>query len=68
MNSWDIACLEKIKQEGANAYWDDICFCDGPYGVYPAEGFEQEHQAWSEGWNQAEHELIHGVKTDDKVD
>lgn len=62
MNSWDITRLEKFKREGANAYWDDISFCDNPYGVCsPCEGFEEEHQAWSDGWNQTEHELVHGV-------
>ncbi len=51
--------LQEIKQNGANAFWDDIPFHENPFasGNSHQYGFEQEWQVWADGWNMAEHEL-----------
>lgn len=67
LNAYDKNRLEEIKQQGANAYWDDVLFHENPFicGNGGKEGFEQEFQAWANGWNQADRELCHGVKTNE---
>ena len=56
--------IADIKRRGANCYWDDIPFHNNPFscGCSYMEGCEREHQAWADGWNQAEREVYHGVK------
>lgn len=60
---WDKHRLEGIKRRGANCYWDDIPFHQNPFasGYDAAEGYKHEHQAWADGWNQADREIHHGV-------
>ena len=53
------AKLNRIQEEGANAFWDDIYFHENPYPEMPpgwqAEDWEEdialENQAWGNGWN-----------------
>lgn len=67
MNEFDKQRLDEIRQQGANAYWDDIPFHDNPFicGNVGMEGFEQEFQAWADGWNQSDRELV-GVKQNER--
>lgn len=67
LNAYDENRLEDIRRSGACCYWDDIPSHSNPFicGNGPMKGREREFQAWSDGWNQADQEICHGVKTDD---
>jgi len=52
--------LEQITHQGANCYWDDIPLCDNPFesdGCHQP-GLESEWQAWRDGWQKAEKEVM----------
>lgn len=58
--------LDEIRQQGANKYWDDVPFSENPYicGHGAKEGYEKEFQAWADGWNQSDRQIMHGVKNE----
>lgn len=60
MNDWDTIRLAGIKRKGANAFWDDTPSHENPFicGNYAREYHEDEFQAWMDGWNQAEYEIM----------
>lgn len=49
---------ERIRREGANAYWDDKTMNDNPY---KKKSIPFQH--WNLGWKQAEAEVNGGVNS-----